>query len=178
MKLTEHALTIARSAGLGPVELWCSPDCTHPTFEDFSDQGIVLHDQASGSIGERMHRALLHALLAGDSAVLIGSDCPSMTAQDLRNAVQTLGEKTDFAFIPAEDGGYVLIAAASHATRSLHRVFDDIDWGTSNVMAQTRQRLRENGRTWQELPPRWDVDRPEDYDRLVREQPGLFEAKQ
>ena len=182
-RLTAHALTIARSARFGPVELgllelWCSPDCTHPTFEAFSDQGIVLRDQASGSIGERMHRALLHVLLAGDSVVLIGSDCPSMTAQDRRNAAQALDKETDFAFIPAEHSGYVLIAVALHAPRSLRRVLDDIDWGTSNVMTQTRQRLRENGRSWQELPPRRDVDRPEDYDRLVREQPGLLKAKQ
>ncbi|HUU71155.1 MAG TPA: TIGR04282 family arsenosugar biosynthesis glycosyltransferase [Burkholderiales bacterium] len=198
MKLTEHALAIARSAGFGPVEfraielgpielgpveqgpveLWCSPDCTHPSFQAFSDQGIVLRDQGSGSIGERMHRALQHALLSGDSAVLIGSDCPSLTAQDLSSAAQALDKETDFCFIPAEDGGYVLIAAAPHALRSLPRVFENVDWGTSNVMAQTRQRLQESGRTWQELTPRWDVDRPEDYDRLLREQPDLLKADQ
>lgn len=125
-----------------------------------------------------MHRALQHALLSGDSAVLIGSDCPSLTAQDLSSAAQALDKETDFCFIPAEDGGYVLIAAAPHALRSLPRVFENVDWGTSNVMAQTRQRLQESGRTWQELTPRWDVDRPEDYDRLLREQPDLLKADQ
>jgi glycosyltransferase A (GT-A) superfamily protein (DUF2064 family) len=34
-------------------------------------------------------------------------------------------------------------------------------------MAQTRERLRAAGATWQEMPTRWDVDRPEDYRRLV-----------
>jgi glycosyltransferase A (GT-A) superfamily protein (DUF2064 family) len=41
-------------------------------------------------------------------------------------------------------------------------------------MLQTRSRLRELGQTWQELPPRWDIDRPEDYDRLLREQPQIL----
>jgi uncharacterized protein len=57
-------------------------------------------------------------------------------------------------------------------------VFDDIDWGTSNMMTQTRHRLRENGRTWQELAAFRDADRPQDYDRLVHEQPGLLKEKQ
>jgi len=178
MRLTEHALSIAVAAGLGPVELWCSPDCTHPAFRTVADQGIVLHDQGSGNIGDRMHRALSQALLAGDAAVLIGSDCPSLCPQDLQDAAQALHNKKDFAFVPAEDGGYVLIAAATNEPRSLRRAFDSIDWGTENVMAQTRERLRECGRTWHELTSRWDIDRPEDYDRLMREQPGFLTAKQ
>jgi hypothetical protein len=36
-------------------------------------------------------------------------------------------------------------------------------------MAQTRARMRRAGLKWTELAPRWDVDRPEDYDRLVSE---------
>ena len=53
-------------------------------------------------------------------------------------------------------------------------MFDGIDWGSSRVMEQTRSRLRELGLSWHELEPRWDVDRPEDYDRLLREQPQMF----
>ncbi len=86
MRLTEHALSIAVSAGLGAVELWCSPDCSHRTFQTIADRGVVLRNQGQGSIGDRMHRALSQALLAGESAVLIGSDCPSLSPQDLQNA--------------------------------------------------------------------------------------------
>jgi len=46
------------------------------------------------------------------------------------------------------------------------------------MMTQTRHRLRENGRTWQELAAFRDADRPQDYDRLVHEQPGLLKEKQ
>ena len=176
MTLTEHAIATAASAGIGPVELWCSPDRAHPTFEAFAARGIVLREQQTGTIGERMYRALSDALRAGDSAILIGSDCPSLTAQDLRDAAQTLRMETDFAFVPAEDGGYVLIAAAPRVQSCLHRIFDEIDWGTSQVMDQTRGRLGELGRVWHELAPRWDIDRPEDYDRLLHEQPGLLET--
>jgi glycosyltransferase A (GT-A) superfamily protein (DUF2064 family) len=36
-------------------------------------------------------------------------------------------------------------------------------------MGETRRRLHAAGIAWQELPPSWDVDRPEDYARLQRE---------
>ena len=51
------------------------------------------------------------------------------------------------------------------------RVFEDIDWSTERVMSQTRERLREVGWTWAELETLWDVDRPEDYERLVASSP-------
>ncbi|UCD69853.1 MAG: TIGR04282 family arsenosugar biosynthesis glycosyltransferase [Betaproteobacteria bacterium] len=169
-KLTEHAVATAIATNLGPVELWCSPDTTHPSFAALAQRGVVLHDQGAGDLGERMYRALSSAVLNGDMAVLIGSDCPSLTLDDLRCAAQALLAGADVALVPAEDGGYVLIAARTCASR----LFDGVAWGSHRVMAQTRSRLRELGQTWQELPPRWDIDRPEDYDRLLREQPQIL----
>ena len=170
LTLTERALLVARDAGIGPVELWCSPDRSHAAFIAQENCGITLHDQGEGDIGQRMCRALCSALHAGDMPVLIGSDCPSLTPQDLRDAAAALEVGADVAMVPAEDGGYVLIAART-SPRSL---FDGIDWGTSRVIEQTRSRLRELGLTWQELEARWDIDRPEDYDRLLREQPQIL----
>ena len=170
MKLTEQAMATAIASEVGPVELWCSPDISHPTFAALAQRGIVLRNQGAGDLGERMYQALSSAALAGDRAVLIGSDCPSLTPHDLRCAAHALRDGADAAFVPAEDGGYVLIAARG-CSREL---FDDIRWGSNSVMAQTRGRLRELGQTWRELSPRWDIDRPEDYERLLREQPQIL----
>jgi len=170
LALTERALAVALEAGVGSVELWCSPDRSHPTFAAYEEGGIALRSQGKGDIGERMHRALCSALLVGDMPVLIGSDCPCLTAQDLRDAATALKTGADVALVPAEDGGYVLIAART-CSRSL---FDGIDWGTGRVMEQTRGRLRELRFTWKELEQRWDIDRPEDYERLLREQPQIL----
>ncbi len=52
-------------------------------------------------------------------------------------------------------------------------LLEGISWGTESVMKETRQRLRQLKWDWQELPTRWDVDRPEDVERLRRE--GLRE---
>ncbi len=170
MRLTGRAVATAIAADIGPVELWCSPDRSHPSFTTLAQRGAVLRDQGGGNIGERMHRALSSAALVGDFAVLIGSDCPSLTPHDLRCAAQALHKGADLAFVPAEDGGYVLIAARTCSPR----LFNGIAWGSAEVMAQTRERLRELGQTWKELAPRWDIDRPEDYDRLLREHPHLL----
>jgi hypothetical protein len=45
-------------------------------------------------------------------------------------------------------------------------LFEGIAWSTQHVLESTRQRLRGLGWRWHELPTRWDIDRPEDVDRL------------
>ena len=73
------------------------------------------------------------------------------------------------AFIPAEDGGYVAVAARE----PLASAFGPLDWGTSAVMAQTRAALLAGGwragHDWAELAPLWDLDRPADLERARRE---------
>jgi glycosyltransferase A (GT-A) superfamily protein (DUF2064 family) len=44
-------------------------------------------------------------------------------------------------------------------------LFEGLAWSTSEVMAQTRQRLRAAGLRYSEMPTLWDVDTPQD---LVR----------
>jgi len=168
--LTERIVQTALAAGIGQVELWCTPDVSHPSLRAFEARGVVLHDQGQGDLGRRMQRAIEHAVANGDIAVLIGSDCPCLSDADLRCAAQAVQQDSDVAFVPAEDGGYVLIAARKCSPR----LFEGIAWGSDTVMDATRQRLRELGWSWQELPQRWDIDRPQDYDRLLREQPALM----
>ncbi len=168
--LTARAVVTALAADIGPVELWCAPDRSHPAMVALAARGVELHDQGPGGLGERMQRALEHALANADFAVLTGSDCPALTPSDLRSAEAALRVGSDVAFVPAEDGGYVLIAAK----RCSHRLFDGIAWGHDTVMEETRLRLQELGWSWKELPRRWDVDRPQDFDRLLREQPDIM----
>lgn len=169
--LVERALAVAREAGLGPVELWCAPDTGDPFFDACQRRfGVSLHRQCDGDLGARMLHALEDALTRSRHALLIGSDCPSLSAWDLREAARVLREGQDAVFCPAEDGGYMLVGV-SHAMPAL---FDPMAWGSDTVMEETRRRLRNLGWRWHELPPHWDVDRPEDYQRLVRE--GWFPA--
>jgi rSAM/selenodomain-associated transferase 1 len=165
-RLIEHALETATAARLGTVELWCAPDRAQAFFAACEKRfALTLADQGKGDLGERMHRALDAATRDGEVALLIGSDCPALSVADLRSARQALEDGADLVFVPAEDGGYVLIGT----TRAPGCVFEGVPWGTPLVMAETRKRMLGAGLKWTELPMRWDVDRPEDYDRLVRE---------
>jgi uncharacterized protein len=159
--LIHQALETAVTAKLGSVSLWCSPDCEHPAFLALSKNfSIPLYPQHGVDLGARMFHAF-SLLCRQREALIIGSDCPALTVPELRSAAQAL-ESNDAVFVPAEDGGYVL-AGLRHAVASL---FYGIPWGSDLVMDHTRARLRKAGMRWRELPPSWDVDRPEDLDRL------------
>ena len=164
-RLVVRAIAEASASAVGAVELWCAPDASHPFFvECAARHGVRLRVQGEGDLGRRMARAFATAHAEGSALVLVGSDCPALDRDALRSAATALRE-VDAAIAPAEDGGYGLIALArSHAP-----LFDGIPWSTATVMAETRERLARSGLAWRELPRTWDVDRPEDYERLCRE---------
>jgi uncharacterized protein len=96
--------------------------------------------------------------------VLIGTDCPKLKPADLRAAQRALLGGSSAVLAPVEDGGYALIGVR----RTSKQLFSAIDWGSSTVMQQTRERLRRLGWRWRELRTLWDIDRPEDYARAKR----------
>lgn len=157
-----RAVQTAVEAGLGPVSLWCAPDCAHPLFTRCRARfGVALHAQCAGDLGLRMFAAFA-ALCPQGPALLIGTDCPALTPAHLRKAAAVLREGDDAVFLPAEDGGYVLVGLR----QAEPLLFADIPWGGAQVMAATRQRLRQTARRWREPARLWDVDHPCDLERL------------
>jgi len=162
-RLAERTLATALAAGIGGVDLYCSPGTGHAFFSRNRRRfGIGLHSQGGGNLGDRMYRAFARALRNRAYAVLIGSDCPVLRPSDLRAAAQALRAGADAVLSPAEDGGYALIGLR----RVSRRLFDGVAWSTPEVLAQTRSRLRRLRWRWKELRTVWDVDRPEDVARL------------
>jgi rSAM/selenodomain-associated transferase 1 len=163
-QLVERTLFTALAARLGPVELWCAPGTNDAFFAACARQhGVSLRAQGEGDVGMRMGRALELALVDGSPALLIGSDCPALTAEYLREAAAALAGGNDAVVGPAEDGGYVLVGLARSPSVQL---FENIAWGTAAVMQQTRARLARLDWRWRELATLWDLDRPEDLPRL------------
>lgn len=161
-RLTERALVTSIAARIGPVTLWCAPDHTHPAFQDLAARhDVKLACQPDGDLGARMLAALTET---ARPALVIGTDCPALTPGHLREAAQVLHGDRDVVFIPVEDGGYALIGTR----QPFPALFHGMTWSTPSVMAETRDRLTDNGLTWRELEMLWDVDRPEDLDRLRR----------
>jgi hypothetical protein len=165
-RLIERTVATAASARIGPVTLWAAPDETHPLFGAMRRQfGVALARQPAGDLGARMHAAVG---AADGAALVIGTDCPALTADHLHLAAATL-RNYDVVVIPADDGGYVLIGLRQpHAA-----LFSGIEWGTATVMDETRRRLQSLTLSWRELLTLWDVDTPHDLERLQREQPLL-----
>ncbi len=160
--LMRRALATALAANLGPVSVWCTPDCQHPAFDACSKQpGVSLFAQRGADLGMRMFHTFTERCPQRPT-LIIGTDCPALTADMLRAAAKVLLDGNDAAMIPAEDGGYVLIGLR----QPIAPLFQGIAWGSDRVMAQTRERLHREGLRYEELAPSWDVDRSEDFDRL------------
>ena len=160
-RLTERALRTALASRCGPVELQCTPRTAHPFFR--RQRGVALEKQRGRDLGERMHGALVTALRRHRYAILIGVDAPELRAADLRRALRLLRAGHDTVLAPAEDGGYALIACR----RAPRPIFERIEWGGNEVFARTVQRLEQRGLRWRALRTVWDVDRPEDVERLA-----------
>jgi rSAM/selenodomain-associated transferase 1 len=170
-QMVKHSLSVVRKAAIGAVELHCAPDCDDDFLRFCGNRyGAQLRAQAGGDLGERMALAAGTALTAHARVLLIGSDCPALTPRHLRRADKALRGGADAVLAPAEDGGYVLIGLS----RFDPRLFEDIAWGGHDVLEATRVRLCALGWRWEELETLWDVDRPEDYQRLMES--GLIGA--
>jgi rSAM/selenodomain-associated transferase 1 len=166
-RLTERTVATALAAGIGPVTLCCDPDATHVTFlKMVTRMKITLRPQPPGDLGTRM----LAAVATSTGPVLvIGTDCPALTEAHLRSAAMALRDGNDVVLIPAERGGYVLLGMR----KAQPRLFSNIAWGGSSVLADTRARIVEQRLILVERPPLWDVDTEIDLARLDCEFPEL-----
>lgn len=170
-RLLRHALATASSAGPALLELWCSPDTSHPALIDAAQAcGATLHPQQGDDLGARMCNAFSSAMRRAARVICIGTDCPALRIEHLHDAAAALRAGNDAVFVPAEDGGYTLIGL----NRDEPRLFDGIAWSTEHVMQQTRERAQACALRWHELETLWDVDRPEDWHRL--QQSGFLDA--
>lgn len=159
--LFRRTMRTALASPLRPITLWCAPDCDHPIFRSARQEyGFTTHVQAGDDLGERMFGAF-EQLTRRSPALLIGTDCPILSADHLIQCAASLVGGVDAAFIPAEDGGYALIGLR----KPVWRLFEDMPWGTADVMRLTRDRLREEHLSAFETDQLWDIDTPADYYR-------------
>lgn len=124
--------------------------------------------QIEAPFGERLKSALKGAFDEGASKVIvIGSDTPMLPAAFLQAAVRGLDDHR-VVLGPAEDGGYYLLGLRG-PFEGLGSLFEDIDWGSDRVFAQTHARCFLAGLNTFVLPKYFDVDRCADLHRLARE---------
>jgi glycosyltransferase A (GT-A) superfamily protein (DUF2064 family) len=123
--------------------------------------GATLGDRLSMALSERFffHRT--------DKIVVIGADDPTLS-RDLIDRTFALLDSCEYVLGPAADGGYYLIGCRALSFDPV--IFQDIDWGTSTVLAATLERIAFIGRTVALLPERYDIDVVEDLKRYRSEE--------
>lgn len=147
------------------TQLWCALDPQHPVFlQNATVNNIVSSPQVGADLGERMYRASRSALREFNHVVIVGTDSPVLSEQDVREAFVAL-EKNDVVVKPAEDGGYVLIGLK----KAEMKLFSGIDWGQATVFQQTLSAIHSLGWKVNVMSTGWDIDEPADYLRWQKE---------
>lgn len=160
-RMLSHTITQALAADIGAVEL-CRTDADDPVWHDLRlPARLLLTAQGAGDLGERMARASRRVVESGDAVLLIGTDCPALDRERLREMAGAMA-RSDVTLIPAMDGGYVALGLM----RFDSEVFRDIAWSTDRVLGETLARVRDLGWSMQQLPAQVDIDEPADLQQL------------
>lgn len=163
-RLAQRTLELVCSTHLCPVQLWCAPSVDHTFFTEAAENyALTLLAQSNGDLGQRMDAALSAGIRQFGHALLIGCDCPSLSRDDLADALAALTGRHDVVLAPAEDGGYCLIGLK----QARPALFQGINWGSSEVLSQTRAKICALTLQCHELQTQWDVDNYTDYLRFL-----------
>lgn len=180
--LTEKVMRNLVSGGLAKSYLYSNnpesvelQSIVNTVCQQFKTQ-MPIKKQVGANLGQRMAQAFSNHLLFNQNineaesqeadrkpiVVLVGSDCPALDADYLQQAIIALDDKSeltaDVVIGPADDGGYVLIAM----NKAYLSLFDDIEWGSDKVLAQTVDAVKKLDLRLTLLDSLPDIDRPED----------------
>ena len=128
-------------------------------------RGWTIGIQPPGDLGVKLSEFFASAFRReAQRVVVLGCDSPTLPLEVIDDAFEQL-ERVDVTLGPASDGGYYLLGAR----RFLPDLFRGISWGTENVLRQTKEALEKLGHRYHLLVPWYDVDRPDDLERLREE---------
>jgi len=117
------------------------------------------HPQSGKDLGDRMARAAQRTFRDGAKrVVIVGADCPSLSAATVRRAFRQLRDGAAMVFVPAADGGFCLAGLAAPGAA----IFREIAWSTGTVLSEVSARCRALGIAYALLPPERDIDVYED----------------
>ncbi len=117
--------------------------------------------QKGRNLGERMSTAFTSVFNNGfGKAVIIGSDCPELTAEVIEEAYAKLDE-SDLVLGPSMDGGYYLLGMKKNHSE----LFTGIEWSTETVYKSTVQKAELLNLTIATLPVLNDIDTLDDLEK-------------
>ncbi|MEJ2477561.1 MAG: TIGR04283 family arsenosugar biosynthesis glycosyltransferase, partial [Desulfobacterales bacterium] len=164
-QMTEHIIATA-------AKVSNRPGLTIEVYHEGGNTGLMqkwlgpqfsYRPQEGGDLGRRMARAFAAAFQdSKGAAVIVGSDIPEISADIIQQAFEGL-QKHDLVLGPARDGGYYLIGMNNTIPAQTYtRLFENINWGSGQVLSQTLQTARESGLRFILLESLGDVDCPAD----------------
>lgn len=121
------------------------------------------HLQTGNDLGQRMLNAFRERFDAGaNRAVVIGSDCLTITPDHIRRAFDALDE-ADIVIGPATDGGYYLLGM-----KEPHDfLFTDMPWSQPELRQLTELAILQHNLTFERLDELTDIDEWDDYERAL-----------
>jgi len=119
--------------------------------------------QQGADLAGRMSNAFESTCSPGRSVVIIGSDCPLLSARTVAEAHVALETGADVVIAPDSGGGYCLIGMR----RNQPQLFSAVPMSTDDMCAETVRLAEGLGLRVELLPEHYDVDEPADLQRLT-----------
>jgi uncharacterized protein len=161
-RMAERMIEQARALqniGALEIEVWFTGG-TIPQMQEWLGEDLAYKVQPEGNLGDRMSLAFASAFCNGcDAAILIGTDCPELSADLLQQSFSTL-QQHPLVLGPATDGGYYLIGLR----HPIPELFMGIIWSTDGVLKQTLEIAKSLNLMPYQLIYLNDIDRPQDLD--------------
>jgi uncharacterized protein len=143
------------------------PPKTEAFFREHFPRSLALYEVWRPNFGDCLSEAMTRLFASGHrAACVLNSDSPTLPASLLVEMNRILAQPGDRAVLgPSADGGYYLLAC-----KKLHRrLFEQVDWSTEKVFAQTMERAAEIGLPVVVLDEWYDVDDASSLSLLVGE---------
>ena len=157
--MLQEVLKITRQlSDIETVAFWTCPEEALPQLAE--RYRCTSRIQSQGDLGERM-QAAVELMFAGgcDVCCIIGSDAPDLPIAYIIEAYRLLEiEHSDVVFGPSRDGGYYLLGLR----QVWPKLFTDISWSSSEVLAQSLAAACASGLSTALLPEWQDIDTVDD----------------
>lgn len=135
-------------------------------FQRFSDKNIILIPQKGDDLGARMFHAFEFAFQQNsDAVVMIGTDSPTFPFDYIEQAFEHLELETDAVLGKTADGGFYLIGLRKPDAR----IFESVAWSSPKTFEQVFRNMHRLEWHLREVPSWYDVDTPEDLEKLKTE---------
>ena len=123
--------------------------------------------QVKGDLGDKMQDSFETVIRKTSPVLIIGSDCPELTTDDIERAFLEL-EDNDVVIGPAVDGGYYLLGMNDLQLF----LFEDMPWSEEELIQETIFKIQDRGLRYSLLSTKSDVDYIEDWnehkDKILR----------